>query len=440
MSLFLRLFILCILLVALGLNYLFVRRKLNYAVHLPLDFALALYLLTFATGCFILYLFGTEYLVYIFGYGQFLPSRTSYDLVLVIAAAPFAVVPWMTLAFDRLLRLRSGPVRRHLQVADFSMWLGTMGVFTISSIILAPVAGPLISNAAVGMQNTVDLFQLYEQRRATFDSVSWLQGGIIYTTLPSIATILLFWPTADRRATIVVGGFVGIVALLLNVGTFQIGPTLAFVLTYAFCFVAVSGGRINLRRIALPSLFGVALLALYSIIKTSGYEVDAIQAYLLRLPAALPYLIQYAGEQPGAVQGENFTLTYDLASYMYPELVQYAGWVATPQPAFVDAYFTFNIFASAIMLGMISLFIVITSRFFYSSWISEGRARPTAIFTAVIAAPVLYYSFQVDFMSFFNSAYSGLFALPPILATLFVNALVPSGGRPARKSFVGTRP
>jgi hypothetical protein len=417
-----------------------IRRKLNYAVRLPIDFALALYFITFAIGCCLLYLFGTEYLFYIFGAGQFLPSRTSYDLVLAIAVAPLAVVPWMTLAFDRLIRLRSPTAGPRLQVAEFAMWVGTMGTFLISLVVLAPVAGSLLSNAVIGMQNTVNLFQLYEQRRDTFNSISWLQGGIIYTTLPAIATILLFWPTKDRKVTLTVGAVIGITALLLNVGTFQIGPTLAFVLTYAFCFVAVSGGRIDLRRIALPGLFGIVLLGVYSIVKTSGYQVDPVQAYLLRLPAALPYLVQYAGEQPGAVQNSDFTLTFDLARYMYPELVQYAGWIATPQPAFVDAYFTFNIFVAAAVLALISLFIVIIGRIFMSSWVVGQKSSPMVIFTAVLATPFLYYSFQVDFMSLFNSAFSALFALPPILATLFVNALIPRGSVPARKGLVRTKP
>lgn len=440
MSLSLRVLILLVVLATLGVNYFIVRRKLSYPVRLPLDFALGMYLITFAIGCFLLYLFGTEYLFYVFGYGQFLPSRTSYDLVLTVSIAPLAVVPWMTLAVDRLFPLGRGAARLRIQVADLSMWVGVLGTFIICMIMLFPVAGSLLSNAIVGMQNTADLSQLYQQRRDTFNSVTWLQGGIIYTTLPTIATILFFWPTNHRKINIAFGVFVGIMAILLNVGTFQIGPALSFVLTYAFCFVAVSGGRVELRKIALPVLFGSLVLAAYSVVKASGYDVDPVQAYLLRLPAALPYLIQFASEQPGAVQGDSFTLAFDLALYMYPDLVQYAGWVATPQPAFVDAYFTFNILAAAIVLAMISIFIVATSRFLASSWMVGEHNSPLVIFTSVIAAPTLYYSFQVDFMSLFNSAYSALFALPPIIVILLVNSLVPRRGTPVQKGFARIKP
>jgi hypothetical protein len=287
--------------------------------------------------------------------------------------------------------------------------------------------------------NTSNLANLYEQRRLAYDDISWIQGGIIYTTLPSIAIMLLLWPSPRPTALRVAGILVGILTINLNLGLYQIGPTLSFMLSFGYCFIVVSGGRINFRKLALPVLTGTVLLAAYSVIKTAGYQVDPLQAYLLRMPSSLPYLVQYAGEQPGTVSGGNFSLSFELAHYMYPDLAEYVGWIATPVPAFIDAYFTFSPLVGVLVLVIIGFMIALAGRSLEMSRLSGPPRSPQTIFTGMIAAPALYYVFQVDFMSLFNSAYSALFALPPILATLFVNSFVPRSGGPERRRVAGSR-
>jgi hypothetical protein len=397
------------------------RRRLPSAHRFLVDYTLGMYTLTYAVGCAILYLFQYDYLFRFYGNSVFFPMRTSFELVLLLAALPFMVIPVavrMMLSFVRvpIAELSPNPIRTETKL------IGLVLVLIPSLALIAPIAFELISNALGDLLTTSSAALLYSQRALVFEKVSFLQGGIVYSVLPVISAILLFWQGDGSKWILrVMGISLAILATLLNLGMFQIGPTLSFLLTCAFCYIVRQNGRVSLTTATTTAVGGSVVLGLYSVIKTSGTELSQAELFLMRLPLPLPYLIQFASEKPaGGVQITSLPL--DLGEYMFPELRAAQRFVAMPQPAFVDAWFTYNPIVSLFVLMLVAALIVFLGNRMTKAGFGRTPSDPQLILWAVIAAPSLYYFFQVDIVSMFTSAYSIALVSLPVAAIFFVHA------------------
>jgi hypothetical protein len=408
-------------------SWLTARSRLAGWHRLPLDYTLGLYTVTYAIGCVVLYLFQADYLYRFYGAVAFVPGQVSYSLVLLVGAMPFIFVPWTVVALAgagggvrharSMVRIRP-PIRAEALV-------GAIGVVLAGSfVVVAPVALSLIDNAIRDLSATTSAALLYAQRQEVFQNVSFLQGGIIYSVLPPMAAIILFWPSRRPWITRAIGALLAIVAALLNLGMFQIGPTLSFLLTCVFCYAALRHGRPNPLAIGVTLTLGILILSLYSLVKATSSELGQFELFAMRLPIPLPYLIQMSGETapPGTTM---FSLSFELGEYMFPELRAAQRFVAMPQPAFVDAWFTFNIFAGIATLILIGIMIVLFGRLLAAYGFGREERDGRMILWSVVAGPVLYYAFQVDILSLFTSAYSITFAIIPTLAILTLNMLMP---------------
>jgi hypothetical protein len=212
-------------------------------------------------------------------------------------------------------------------------------------------------------------------------------------------------------------------AVIMNLGMFQIGPTLSFLLTCGFCYAVSRQGRLDVVPVVTVGALTLMLLFLYSLIKVTGNQLSQAELFIMRLPIPLPYLIQMSGEYPNALSA-SYTLPFELGQYMFPELRAAQGFVAMPQPAYIDAWFTYSPFASfAVMLFVAWLVTLFGNRFRLYGFDPAGW-NPRLILWAVVAAPSLYYAFQVDVLALFTSAYSISFAALPSIAVLVSSTLL----------------
>lgn len=413
-----------------GYSWFFARRMLAGCYRLPLDYALGMYTLTYVIGCLILYLFQADYLLRFYGNTVAIPVRASYPLVLLAAALPYLVVPWVVVAFGG--GRRPAPARPRASLRPEAVIGGIVVMLAVSLVIIAPVARLLISNALNDLTSTTSVFALYAQRQEVFETVAFIQGGVIYSVLPPIAAIVMFWPSKKPFVTRAIGGALALFATLLNLGMFQIGPTLAFLLVCVFCYFVLRYGRVNAVAIATMIAIGSLVLGLYSLVKASTSEIGQVESFVMRMPIPLPYLIQMAGEPaPG---GSSLDLSFELGEYMFPQMRTAQSFVAMPQPAFISAWFNIHFLVGIAVLVMIGAMIVIFGRLFAANGFGEEERDGRLILWAVVAAPTLYYAFQVDTWNLFTSAYSITFCIMPTLAILTLNAMLPgpAPGRPAR--------
>lgn len=408
-------------------SWLTARRRLHPAHRLPLDYMLSMFSITYALGCCVLFLVQTEYLYRFYGAGAFLPNRTSFSLILFLALAPYLVIPWTVTFLARVSRpklvprartsIRARPVRNDaLLFASAIILLGSLAM-------LAPVMGALASNALNDLFATTSAASLYEQRQSVFENVSFLQGGIIYSVLPALSAVLLFWRGPSPWLERATGAAIAVLAVIMNLGMFQIGPTLSFLLTCGFCYAVSRQGRLNVVAIATVGSLTLILLFLYSLIKVTGNQLSQAELFIMRLPIPLPYLIQMSGEYPNALSS-HYSLPFELGQYMFPELRAAQGFVAMPQPAYIDAWFTYSPFLSILVMLFISLLVTIFgNRFRMYGFDHEGGNQRLILWT-VVAAPALYYAFQVDILALFVSAYSITFAALPSIAILMSSILL----------------
>jgi|CXWL01.1.fsa_nt_gi hypothetical protein len=405
------------------------RRRLHPAHRLSLDYMLSMFSITYALGGCVLFLFQADYLYRFYGAGAFLPNRTSFSLILVLTLAPYLVIPW-TVTFMAsvsrpkfLAHARAGI--RAPAIRNDALIFASAAILMGSLVLLAPVVGTLASNAVNDLFATTSAASLYEQRQSVFENVSFVQGGIIYSVLPALSAILLFWRGPSPWLERATGSAVAIIAVIMNLGMFQIGPTLSFLLTCGFCYAVSRQGRLNVVAIATVGTLMLILLFLYSLIKVTGNQLSQAELFIMRLPIPLPYLIQMSGEYPNALS-PHYSLPFELGQYMFPELRAAQGFVAMPQPSYIDAWFTYSPLFSIFVMLFISFLVTAFGNKFRRYGFDKGGDNQRLILWVVVAAPALYYAFQVDILALFVSSYSISFAAISSFS-IFISSVILSG-------------
>lgn len=382
-------------------------RNLGTGTRIVFGFTLGIYALSYLAGVLLLFI-GREALIDRYYSGALpAPRAAPYGVLLAIAALPLPVMTLSIWLFNRrgeVLMLDQDDGRDGSWPDRFAVLI-TIGLalFLTRGILVG-----LVENALSGIAQTGGLTDLYARRMATFETMSALQGGMIYGSLPACAALLLLQRNSAWRY---LGIIVTALTLLLNIGLFQIGPILVFGLTMLFIWVLISKpGQLG-RVLIIALMAGFGFFSLYQGLKgdSSGQIVEHL---LLRMPIALPYLWEYSQVSPLELAASD-SLSHDLGEFMFPELRRVERFVAMPQPAFIAAYFQYGLAASLALLGLAGVGLALLGRM-----LDRARQRRQRVLIAVSFAPAMYYFFQVDIADALISSYSFVFSLLPVAVSL----------------------
>lgn len=404
------------------------RRHLTTGARLAVDFALALYALTFFIGVAALFLWQDALVELYFGGDHPAPQGTPYGGLLLLAAAPLLLLPSLVLLAQSLLAppasaaRPAGTSRPQPRVGLAALLLGVGASLAVAWALTGRLLPTLADNTLSELGATSGLVDLYARRQELFESLSALQAGMLYGTLPACAALLIFLPAGGAWGVRLAGVVLALVVVVVNAGLFQIGPLLAFGLMLALCAAVRLRGRIRPLHLAAAALAGAALFGAYESLKTSDAESSGPALQLaLRLPIALPYLWEFASQAPGEVAGSD-SLPHDLGEFMFPQLRGPERFVAMPQPGFIEAFFQAGAAAALGVLAALA-FIAWWGGAVLDRLLRRGDAqRPVLV--AVLLAPALYYGFQVQLRDVFVSSYGVVFPALPVLAVLAANALL----------------
>lgn len=420
----LRALVLAVLAVVCGVVVQGCRRQLDVGPRLALDFTLVLYLLTFFVGSAWLFVYQAAAIDSYFS-GAMTAPRVDYGALLALAAAPLLVLPigavLATRGFAQGGRA-AVPVR---PVHTAAVWIGVGIALVIAFAVAGGSMRVLLGNATSDLTSASGLVEIYARRRELFESLSSLQGGVLYGTLPACAALLLFQEGRLRWLNRAVGAAVAALAVLVNAGLFQIGPVLVFGLMCVFCLVARHRNRIRARDLLALGAAGMLLLGGYLSLKTTEREQElgvALQVSM-RMPIALPYLFEMAENEPRMLERSD-SLPHDLGEYMFPEFAGVERFVAMPQPSFVSAFFSDGVLAAlATLLGIVAL--IVAGGALLQRAMAQGRSQ----FVAVVLGPTLYYAFQIDLAQVLISSYGAVYVALPVVVALAADGVL-QGLRP----------
>ena len=404
------------------------RLRLTAGTRLAVDFALGLYALTFFMGVTALFLWQDALVELYFGGDYPPPAGTPYGTLLVLAGAPMLLLPALALLTQRLLAPAAGeaspPVRPQAapRIGPAALRLGVGLSLSAVWVLTGALMPSLVDNALSELGSTSGVADLYARRQEVFESLSALQAGMLYGTLPASAALLLFLPAGSAWLLRLVGLALAVAVVVLNAGLFQIGPLLAFGLMLVLCAAVRLRGRIRPLHVALTALAGAALFGAYESLKASTDESSGpVLQLTLRLPIALPYLWEFAAQVPAQVAGSD-SLPHDLGEFMFPQLRGPERFVAMPQPGFVEAWFQSGAAAALGVLAALALMAWLGGTLLDRLQHRGDVQRPVLV--AVLLSPALYYGFQVQLRDVFVSSYGVIFPALPVLAVLAAHALL----------------
>ncbi len=415
-----------------------VRRHLRTGVRLSLDFTLGLYTVTFFVGACWFFVLQEAGIDRYFGGAMSAPDAP-YALLLLLSSLPYLVIPPIAWLVQKTLPRRRRPIP-HRAVRDLALWIGVCLSLLLVAAFMGSHAVVLVQNTFSDLSGTSNIIELYSRRRELFESLSSIQTGLLYGTLPACAALMLFHVGRARRLTLGFGGLLAALAVVINAGLFQIGPVLAFGLICAFCFVASRFGRVRLKQLLILGAAGAVALAMYHSFKVTDRDDEpnfALQL-ALRMPVALPYLFQMEREtrdQP--VQTE--LLPFELGEFMFPEFNSARRFISMPQPAFITAWYGGGVPAAVGVLAIIAGFVAMAgSTLRLTRQPRDGRL----VMKAILISPILYYSFQSSLLTVLLSSYSSAYLAIPVVLVLCIDRLLStvSWASPSRANPLASSP
>lgn len=389
------------------------RRSFPAGIRLAFDFCMALYLVTFHAGSSWLFVFQDAAIHAYFG-GALAPAdNVPYGGLLMLSTLPLLVVPVAAWTVHRLVgrlprKVNAEPPR------EAALWLGVALALAIVLAFTGELIPNLVGASLTQFGSTSTLGELYARRRESFEALNSIQAGLIYSTLPACSALLLFHGTSHSVAARLAGAALAVVAVLANIGLFQVGPLLAFGLMCALCMIVRYRERIRLRHAVVVTAAVMSLLGSYLAMKGSERDdnVSVPLQVMLRMPVALPYLFQMAREDPQAVAASS-ALPFDLGEFMFPELRTRERFVAMPQPSHVNAWFQSGALALMATLFVVGGCVALGGRWLHRSM----RAGAKSMSASIALAPLLYYVFQVTLTEVLLSSYGMLYVSLPLIAT-----------------------
>jgi hypothetical protein len=406
-----------------ALQFLFFRRQLPRMSRLALDFSLLMYLVTFYFGLSWLFIFQGEAINQYFNGAMDIPD-IDYWSALWLSSLPLIIIPGTVyiLNVKILGRYQTSKVSKN-GISDTSVWVGVAVTTCLVMLFSGGTMLTLARNAIEDLAGTTGIVAMYARRKELFESMTSVQTGLLYGTLPACATLLLFYSGRKPLTAKFIGLLLGVVAVVLNAGLFQIGPILVFGLTCSFCYVGLNLDKIRFGRIALIVLTGFIVLNAYHALKTADDDngQNILFSLALRMPIALPYLYQMDQSAPELIENTD-SLSHELGEFMFPNLAT-AGFrfVAMPLPAFIHSWFVAGGLVCILTLIGAGLGIAVCGRLLEKG--DESRSKPKFVMASVFTSPLLYYLFQISFKDVFFSSYSIFYVAIPIAAISLLSRL-----------------
>ena len=393
------------------------RRRLPLGPRVALEYCMGLYVLIYFLGATRLYLW-QEAVVddYYAGHGP-LPIDLSWDDVLLVAALPLLIVPWFVL----LLQETTGTLWRSFpqggRIGGVALGMGAGLGFGAGIALVAPQIPDLLNSAWNELLATEGLKDLYARRREVFSGMRAMHAGLIYGTLPACAALLMFERGRERFALRTAGLCMAAIAVVLMLGTFQIGPVMSFVLMLAFCFHAFTARRLRWLPVLLIVVSGLGVLKLYSSLKEDGKtRQDSLLTFVMRMPIALPFALEMKQEAPQLVESTD-SMPHELAEFMDAEFRRGERFASMALPGFVIGWMTDGAAGAIFSLALIALLVFAGGNALECAGISTRPGRGVALLS-VMLGPALYYAFQIDLASVFVSSYGVLYLAIPVLLTI----------------------
>jgi len=406
------------------------RRRLPRGTKLAIDFALAMYVLTFYLGISWLFVFQEKAIDSYYG-GAMNAPIVSYISVLLLASLPLIVIPPCVYFFYRTVFFRLGTGGGMTRpIKEGAIWIGVLLTLLLIIVFNGGNLLLLVLNTLNDFRGTVGVFDIYARRQELFESLSSLQTGVLYGTLPACAAILLFFRGRVWLLARGVGLLVAISTVVGNIGLFQVGPVMVFGLMCLFCYLVLHERKVKLRWLLVFGAVGFATLAAYHAVKTDSAgsgdnRSNLVLAFSLRMPIALPYLFEMNQVAPDRVSKTD-SLPHELGEFMFPNLATVGRrFVAMPVPGFIGSWFRLGAAASLITLVIAGFFIAGCGWLLRSRRVLTGAQDHTrSLMAAILVVPLLYYLFQVSLSDVLLSSYSVVYVCIPIVLITFINSVL----------------
>jgi len=413
-------------------------RCLTLGVRRAVAFALGMYILTFFAGA--AWLFVAQARVVEAYFAGFLPApdRTPYGLLLMLAALPLVVVPWAARSAAALLPSASDAADEPGSAPHSSWPVLTAAVVVVAAVFLfnQQLLPSLLDNALNGIWQSEGLASLYARREEAFAELGAAQAGLLYGSLPACAALLLFAGGQARWLARALGVMLLVAAVVLNIGLFQIGPLMAIGLMLVFASIVRRQAAVRISWLLAAALAAMLLFATYQSLKTpeNGGANDAATQALLRVPIGLPFLWQFATEEPQALSRSD-SVSHDLGEFMFPELRRVERFVSMVQPSFVVTFFQHGLLACLAVVVAIGVIAFAGGRALDAAHRSGDPLRPVMV--AAVLSPALYYPFQTQLLDVLVSSYGVLWPALPVAVALLVQRLGvrPTHPAPASAAF-----
>jgi hypothetical protein len=353
-----------------------------------------------------------------FGTPPFTLSAADIETFFFLSLIPFLVLILIpALPIFKFRRSSATVDGKHALGIDHSPFSSTiLTVFLVlafSAIVMENTTGRLLVGS-LSLTESTGARSLYEARSSAMSGMNFLQGGVLYGTLPSLTTGLLLYSGRHAGLMRIPTYFCLVLTVLLNLGLQQTAPLFAF----AFIYVSVNIflGVNSLLSIKSAVFFGFSFAGyiFYSSIKATQ-EAPSMLVYLyeivMRMPVAGPYLVSMRDSSAGNITVQDY-IPRDLGWYMFPEFAS-SDRIAMPQPAFMETWYLFGVIGSILLLLASIIFA-----FFLIRYLSVGPISNSGFVSATATYSLfhyVYYTFQTGHLEVLISSYAFVFPLLPTL-------------------------
>ena len=408
--------------------------KSNFRGHqrIIFKFICLCYLVTYFIGTNIIFVFGESVLQAYFHILVFPTSDMQNLMVLLLG-----IIPFLALAFISLWPVSGSqqraplPTQQSSTLVDRSTSRATFATaFLVLALVLvflgAQTPGLLVNSILLG--NISGSANLYAARSQAFDGINFVQGGLIYGTLPALTAGLLEYKGPNKILARMVTAIAAILVIFLNLGLYQVAPLFAFLFILGLTQILRSSGKaIKSRHVVLGALLFLGY-SFYSTLKVSGGVAtvgDSLFQIILRMPIAGPYLVDMKEHYGGAITFSEYVPRL-LGYHMFPEFWARGAHISMPQPSFLITWYHFGMLAS---FGALSLGLILP--FWLSSILISSRKNFSGFQGAVLTYSLchyVYYLFQTSHTETIVSSYGIIFPLVPY----FIFAVLNGSPHPSR--------
>lgn len=385
------------------------------------------YLITHFIGTSIIFVFGEGALRAYFHSLVFPTTHAQNLTTLLLSMIPFFALTLIsflpTLSFNRQ---NSGFHQQNLSIsyksAPQAILTTTFFVFAIFLVLLGPnIPNLLINSILLGNINGSE--NLYLARTQAFNDINFVQGGLLYGTLPALTAGLLEYNGPNQFIVRMITAISGALVVFLNLGLYQIAPLFAFLFILTLTqFLRSPRKGIILRYAVFGGLVFLGY-SVYSSLKVSGglsSVTDSLLQIVMRMPVASPYLVDMKEQYASSIITSDYVPRL-LGYHMFPDFMARGADISMPQPSFLVTWYHFGVLAS-----LSAFCIALVLPFWLSKMLMKSKESFAGFQGAVLTYSLChyaYYLFQTSHVETFVSSYGIIFPLIPYFIFLVTSQL-----------------